>query len=207
MDEALGIEPMTDEQDRRISEAMEREQSRLRNFIRRRVADEGDVEDILQDVFSELVETYRLMRPVEQVGAWLYRVARNRITDLFRRRKPEAQLAAFVVPEDQGIEVPRAGGVPADHNTMMKTRPYPATDLRQLPERSCIAGCIRWKTRTSTPSTKRLASPILPRPLAPQLNAINVEINDLYSAYDASWRFDIGSAMRLCPPRTRTSKV
>ena len=90
MDEALGIERMTDEQDRRISEAMEREQSRLRNFIRRRVADEGDVEDILQDVFSELVETYRLMRPVEQVGAWLFRVARNRITDLFRKRRPEA---------------------------------------------------------------------------------------------------------------------
>ena len=90
MDEALGIEPMTDEQDRRISEAMEREQSRLRKFIRRRVADEGDVEDILQDVFSELVETYRLMKPVEQVGAWLFRVARNRITDFFRKRRPEA---------------------------------------------------------------------------------------------------------------------
>ena len=81
---------MTDEQDLRISEAVEREQSRLRNFIRRRVADEGDAEDILQDVFSELVETYRLMRPVEQVGSWLFRVARNRITDLFRKRRPEA---------------------------------------------------------------------------------------------------------------------
>jgi RNA polymerase sigma factor (sigma-70 family) len=90
VDDALSIERMTDEQDRRISEAMKREQSRLRNFIRRRVADEGDVEDILQDVFSELVETYRLMRPVEQVGAWLFRVARNRITDLFRKRRPEA---------------------------------------------------------------------------------------------------------------------
>src|SRR5215470_13163680 len=90
MDEALGIEPMTDEQDRRISEAMEQEQSRLRNFIRRRVADEADVEDILQDVFSELVETYRLMRPVKQVGAWLFRVARNRITDFFCKRRPKA---------------------------------------------------------------------------------------------------------------------
>jgi RNA polymerase sigma factor (sigma-70 family) len=90
MDDALSIKRMTDEQDRRISEAMEQEQSRLRNFIRRRVADEGDVEDILQDVFSELVEMYRLMRPVEQVGAWLFRVARNRITDLFRKRRPEA---------------------------------------------------------------------------------------------------------------------
>jgi RNA polymerase sigma factor (sigma-70 family) len=90
VDDTLSIERMTDEQDRRISEAIEREQSRLRNFIRRRVADEGDVEDILQDVFSELVEAYRLMRPVEQVGAWLFRVARNRITDLFRKRRPEA---------------------------------------------------------------------------------------------------------------------
>jgi DNA-directed RNA polymerase specialized sigma24 family protein len=65
MDEALSIKRMIDEQDLRISEAVQREQSRLRNFIRRRVADEGNVEDILQDVFSELVETYRLMRPVE----------------------------------------------------------------------------------------------------------------------------------------------
>ena len=90
VDDALSIERMADEQDRRISEAVEQEQSRLRNFIRRRVADEADVEDILQDVFSELVETYRLIRPVKQVGAWLFRVARNRITDLFRKRRPEA---------------------------------------------------------------------------------------------------------------------
>jgi RNA polymerase sigma factor (sigma-70 family) len=89
MEDALSIERMA-EQDRRISEAVEREQSRLRSFIRRRVPDKGDAEDILQDVFSELVEMYRLMRPVEQVGAWLFRVARNRITDLFRKRRPEA---------------------------------------------------------------------------------------------------------------------
>jgi RNA polymerase sigma factor (sigma-70 family) len=78
------------EQDQRISEAIEREQPRLRNFIRKRVPGEGDVEDILQDVFFELVEAYRLMKPVEQVGAWLFRVARNRITDFFRKKKPEA---------------------------------------------------------------------------------------------------------------------
>lgn len=77
------------EQDERISEAVERERSRLRNFIRSRVPDGEEVEDILQDVFAELVETYRLMKPVEQVGAWLFRVARNRITDLFRRKRPE----------------------------------------------------------------------------------------------------------------------
>src|SRR5208282_5320917 len=73
------------EPDQRISEVVKREQSRLRNFIRRRVADPRDAEDILQDVFYELVEAYRMMKPVEQVTAWLYRVARNRITDLFRK--------------------------------------------------------------------------------------------------------------------------
>jgi RNA polymerase sigma factor (sigma-70 family) len=78
------------EQDQRISEAIEREQSRLRNFIRRRVADRDDAEDVLQDVFYELVEAYRMMTPVEQVTAWLFRVARNRIIDLFRKKSREA---------------------------------------------------------------------------------------------------------------------
>ena len=89
MEEALNTDWMRAEQDQRISEAVSRERGRLRNFIRRRVRDEADAEDILQDVFYELVETYRLMKPVEQVGAWLFRVARNRIIDLFRKRKPE----------------------------------------------------------------------------------------------------------------------
>jgi len=84
---ALSIEPMTEEQNDRISAAIAREQSRLRNFIRKQVLDESDAEDILQEVFYELVQAYRLMRPIEQVGAWLFRVARNRITDLFRRRR------------------------------------------------------------------------------------------------------------------------
>ena len=79
------------EQDQRISDAIAREQPRLRSFIRRRVADPGDAEDILQDVFYELVAAYRLMQPVEQVGAWLFRVARNRIVDLFRKRTREAR--------------------------------------------------------------------------------------------------------------------
>lgn len=78
------------EQDRQISEAVEREQPRLRNFIRRRVADDSDVEDILQDVFYELVEAYRGTHPVELASAWFYRVARNRIIDLFRKKKPES---------------------------------------------------------------------------------------------------------------------
>ena len=81
---------MTAERDRRLSAEIERERPRLRNFIRRRVANDADVEDILQDVFSELVEAYRLMQPIEQVGAWLFRVARNRIVDGFRKRKTEA---------------------------------------------------------------------------------------------------------------------
>jgi len=78
------------EQDQRISAAISLEQGRLRNFIRKRVADENDVEDILQDVFYELLEAYRLMKPIEQVSAWMFRVARNRIIDLFRKKKPEA---------------------------------------------------------------------------------------------------------------------
>jgi len=81
--------PMT-EQDQRISEAIARDEPRLRSFIRRRVADRNDADDILQDVFYELVEAYRMMKPIEQVTAWLFRVARNRIIDLFRRKKREA---------------------------------------------------------------------------------------------------------------------
>lgn len=90
MDQSLPIRHMADDQDQRISETVVREQARLRNFIRRRVPDPLDAEDILQDVFSELVEAYRLMKPIEQVGAWLFRVARNRITDLFRKKRPLA---------------------------------------------------------------------------------------------------------------------
>ena len=77
------------EQDRRIVDAIQREGRLLLRFIRRRVKDRGDAEDILQDVFYELTEAYRLMQPVEQAGAWLYRVARNRIIDRFRKKKPE----------------------------------------------------------------------------------------------------------------------
>jgi RNA polymerase sigma factor (sigma-70 family) len=90
MRQALSITEMAGEQDQRISEAVAREGARLRNFIRRRVPDREDAEDILQDVFFELVEAYRLMKPIEQAGAWMYRVARNRITDLFRKKKPVA---------------------------------------------------------------------------------------------------------------------
>jgi RNA polymerase sigma factor (sigma-70 family) len=90
MHDALSLEFMTEEQNRRIAETVEREQGRLRRFIRKRVLDESDVEDILQEVFYELVQAYRLMKPLEQVGAWLFRVARNRIIDRFRGRRQEA---------------------------------------------------------------------------------------------------------------------
>jgi RNA polymerase sigma factor (sigma-70 family) len=89
MDEALSNQWMID-QDQRISEAISRDEPRLRNFIRRRVADASEAEDILQDVFYELVEAYRRMKPVEHVTAWMFRVARNRIIDLFRRKTREA---------------------------------------------------------------------------------------------------------------------
>ena len=90
MSEALIVDGMAHEQDRRIADAVKLEGARLRNFIRRRVPDERDAEDILQEVFYELVEADRMMKPIEQLSAWLYRVARNRITDLFRKKKPEA---------------------------------------------------------------------------------------------------------------------
>jgi RNA polymerase sigma factor (sigma-70 family) len=82
-------ELMAREQDERISRAVEEERSRLGRFIQRRVPDSGDAEDILQEVFSELVEATRLLMPIEHVSAWLFRVARNRITDLFRKKRPE----------------------------------------------------------------------------------------------------------------------
>jgi RNA polymerase sigma factor (sigma-70 family) len=78
------------EQDELISQAVERDQPRLRNFIRKHVSDTTEAEDILQDVFYELIEAYRLTKPVEHVTAWLFRVARNRMIDLFRRKKPDS---------------------------------------------------------------------------------------------------------------------
>jgi RNA polymerase sigma factor (sigma-70 family) len=99
MDEPASITVMS-EQDRQISEIVTKERSRLRNFIRRRVPDPSDVEDILQDVFYRLVEANRLLMPIEHVTGWLFRVARNRITDLFRKRKPETFSDAAVEGED-----------------------------------------------------------------------------------------------------------
>ncbi len=94
------LELMAFEPEQRISEVVEREQSRLRNFIRRRVPDPRDAEDILQDVFYKLVEANRLLMPIEHVTGWLFRVARNRIADLFRKKKPESFGEAAVEGED-----------------------------------------------------------------------------------------------------------
>jgi RNA polymerase sigma factor (sigma-70 family) len=88
------------EQDQLISQAMERDQPRLRSFIRKHVADTSEAEDILQDVFYELIEAYRLMKPVEHVTAWLFRVARNRMIDLFRRKKPSSLNNPISAEED-----------------------------------------------------------------------------------------------------------
>jgi RNA polymerase sigma factor (sigma-70 family) len=88
VDQVASREGIAPERDRRIVEVVGREGARLRNFIRRRVPDPLDAEDVLQDVFSELVEANRLLMPIEHVTGWLFTVARNRITDLFRRRTP-----------------------------------------------------------------------------------------------------------------------
>ena len=107
------IERMTGDQDRRISEAVEQQRGRLRNFIRSRVPDPSDAEDILQDVFYELVAAYRLAKPIEQLGAWLFRVARNRIIDRFRKQKPEAS---------------RVGGGAGDENPLSLEELLPSSD-------------------------------------------------------------------------------
>jgi RNA polymerase sigma factor (sigma-70 family) len=93
-------ERMALEQDQQISEVVKREQSRLRNFIRRRVPDSRDAEDILQDVFYELVEANRLLMPIGHVTGWLFTVARNRITDLFRKKTPESFSDTALTDED-----------------------------------------------------------------------------------------------------------
>src|SRR5882672_7343525 len=98
MSDAVNVERMSREQDQRIAEVVKREQSRLRNFIRRRVPDPRDAEDVLQDVFYKLVEANRLLMPIDHVTGWLFQVARNRITDLFRKQRPES-FSEVDVPE------------------------------------------------------------------------------------------------------------
>jgi len=103
MNEPSSIAWNMTEQDRRISEIVAEQRARLRHFIRRRVPDPLDAEDILQDVFYKLVEVNRMLMPIEHVTGWLFRVARNRITDLFRKKKPESFVDATV--EDESGEL------------------------------------------------------------------------------------------------------
>jgi len=103
MGDAASLGPMTRDEDRRIAEVVEREGSRLRRFIRRRVGDPRDAEDVLQDVFQALVEANRLLMPIDHVAGWLFRVARNRITDLLRRKKPESLGDAAVTGGDERL--------------------------------------------------------------------------------------------------------
>src|SRR5690349_17211734 len=124
MHEAASLARMALEEDRWIADVVERETARLRGFIRRRVSDPGDADDVLQDVFSALVEANRLLMPIEHVTGWLFRVARNRITDLFRKKRPEglgdaaardeeddAQLDDLLPSPDAGPEALYARGV------------------------------------------------------------------------------------------------
>jgi RNA polymerase sigma factor (sigma-70 family) len=100
VNDTASLDRMALEQDEQITGVLKREQARLRNFIRRRVRDAGDAEDILQEVFFELVEANRLLMPIEHVTRWLFRVARNRITDLFRKKRPESFSHAAVADAD-----------------------------------------------------------------------------------------------------------
>jgi RNA polymerase sigma factor (sigma-70 family) len=102
MAEVLTSEWPMAEQDNRISEVVARDQARLRNFIRRRVPDPADAEEVLQEVFFELIEAYRAMQPIGQVTAWLFRVARNRIIDLFRRKARDPQRKAPAEFNEEG---------------------------------------------------------------------------------------------------------
>ena len=103
MEDAAGPERMTRDEDQRVSDVFEKEHARLRNFIRRRVLDPSDAEDILQDVFYELVEANRLLMPIEHLTGWLFRVARNRITDLFRKKRPESFSEHAAAGEDGDV--------------------------------------------------------------------------------------------------------
>src|ERR1700761_8807032 len=101
MDATLNESSVTSEQDRKISAAVRRDGARLRNFIRRRVMDAAEAEDILQEVLYELVAAHRLMQPIEQAGAWLMRVARNRIIDRFRKKRADPFVNSLARPDCQ----------------------------------------------------------------------------------------------------------
>jgi RNA polymerase sigma factor (sigma-70 family) len=139
MDEPWSIAAMT-ERDRQISEIIAEERSRLRNFIRKRVPNEADAEDLLQEVFFEVIEAYRLMEPVQQWSAWMFQVARNRIIDLFRKKRLGALGNDWVALSEEGetlrledvLPSPDAGPAEAYARTVLLDELEEALD--ELPE-------------------------------------------------------------------------
>ena len=137
MDTTLTYNALMADQDKRIAETVTRERGRLANFIRRRVPDANEAEDILQDVFYEFVAAYRLPEPIEQVGAWLFGVARNRIIDRFRKKK-EAPLTELIDEDGEGfwldevLPSPEAGPEAAYARAVLLEELYAA--LAELPE-------------------------------------------------------------------------
>jgi RNA polymerase sigma factor (sigma-70 family) len=140
MDTLLAHTTSMTEENKKLAETVVRERSRLLNYIRQRVPEPGDAEDILQDVFYELVEAYRLPQPIEQVGAWLLRVARNRIIDRFRKKKPDHSLSDPVATDDESslamledlLPSPDAGPEAAYARAVVMEELYAALD--ELPE-------------------------------------------------------------------------
>jgi RNA polymerase sigma factor (sigma-70 family) len=110
------LDEITAEQDQLIAQAIEKDGSRLRSYIRRRVVDQDSTEDILQEVFSELIEAYRLVKPIEQVSAWLFRVAKNRIIDSFRGRKL-ASLSQAAYGDEEDTAVPLEDLLPSPESS------------------------------------------------------------------------------------------
>ena len=139
MDTTLTANVLMFEQNKRISETIAHERLQLRNFIRRRVPDASEAEDILQDVFFDYVEAYRLPEPIEQVGAWLYRVARNRIIDRFRKKREEPLPEAVGEDEEHWLEAvlpPSNAGPEADYaRTVLLEELHAALD--ELPMEQC----------------------------------------------------------------------
>ncbi|MFN8358006.1 MAG: sigma-70 family RNA polymerase sigma factor [Spirosomataceae bacterium] len=113
-DLTLNIATMNaEQQNRQIQEAVRKNRQRLLEFIRRRIPPQEDAEDVLQEVFYELVEMYRLMKPVEQLASWLFTVARNKITDLYRKKKPVSLEEHFSVASSEEDEYLLADVLPA----------------------------------------------------------------------------------------------
>ena len=144
MDTSLSLLPPYDktllmaDRNRRLTETVARESGRLGSFIRQRVSDPGEAEDILQDVFFELVEAWRLPEPIEQVGAWLFLVARNRIIDRFRKRREEALPSAGPDDGDEAMHwlentMPASDGDPAAVHLRRRWLEAIAVALDELP--------------------------------------------------------------------------